>query len=576
LRNLFLAGLSAAAIAASLGLAACATDGGGAAKTASASAKASSTGPMVIATRRVNEGQYRNTVADLFGADIQVNARFEPELRSHGLLAIGAGKLSITTGGFEQYYAVGRSISDQVLDAKRRDKFATCKPADLKAADDACTAAFVKEHGRKLFRRPLDDAEIASRVALARSGATQAKDYYAGLKLALTSLLTSPDFLFRVEVAERDPSNRRALRLDGYTKAQRLSYLLWNTTPDEELLQAAASGELHTAQGVDKQVARLMASPRMESGVRAFFTDVMQLELFETVTKDAGVYPKYSQSVIDSAREQTLRTIVDLTLTRKGDYRDIFVTPNTFVDRTLASVYRLPYLGEGATWRPYSYPASADQAGILTQVTFLSLHGHPGRTSPTKRGVALNEIFLCQETPLPPDDVDFTILNETENPLLKTVRARLLAHATEESCAGCHNMVDPIGLALERFDSIGQPRLIENGELIDVTAELDGVKFEGAKGIGPTLRTNPKIPACVVRNVYAYGVGRDPVNDWEVAYLEGQTKAFTSGGHVMPDMMSRIAKSPEFFRVVLPNAEAPKPAKTNVASTPSEAAKGKS
>ncbi len=572
MRSLLLAGLSAAVLTGAIGLASCATSEGAAPGANTAKAEA-----VVIATRRLNESQYRATIADLFGADITINARFEPEMRSHGLLAIGSSKLSITTGGFEQYYAAGRGISEQVLDARRRDKFATCKPADIKTADDACTAAFVREYGRKLFRRPLDEAEVASRVTLARSGATQANDYYAGLKLALTSLLTSPDFLFRVETAEPDPARRRQLRLDGYTKAQRLSYLLWNTAPDEELLKAAESGALHTQEGVDAQVARLTASPRLEAGVRAFFTDVMQLELFETVTKDAGVYPKYSQGVVDSAREQTLRTLVDLLVAKKGDFRDIFTTQDTYVDRTLAAVYRVPFLGTaGGTWRPYRHPDSADQAGILTQVTFLSLFGHPGRTSPTKRGVALNEIFLCQETPLPPDDVDFTILNETENPLLKTVRARLLAHATEPSCAGCHNLVDPIGLSLERFDSMGQPRPYENGELIDVTAELDGVKFVGAKGLGPVLRNNPKIPACVVRNVYAYGVGRDPVSEWEKAYLDGQTKAFTSGGHVLPAMMARIAGSPEFYRVVLPSAEAPAPKTKTVAAKPSESSKGKS
>jgi hypothetical protein len=269
---------------------------------------------------------------------------------------------------------------------------------------------------------------------------------------------------------------------------------------------------------------------------------------------------------------------VDLLVVKKGDFRDIFTTPDTYIDRTLASVYRVPFLGSGGTWRPYRQPDTADQAGILTQVTFMSLHGHPGRSSPTKRGVALNEIFLCQETPLPPDDVDFSLIQDDTNPLLKTVRARLLAHATDEACAGCHTLVDPIGLSLERFDSIGQPRLYENGELIDVTAELDGVKFTGARGLGPVLRSNPKIPACIVRNVYAYGVGRDPTGDWETAFLEVQTKSFAQNGHVLPAMMAKIAASPEFYRVVMPSAEAPaepKP-KTNVAAKAPESSKGKS
>lgn len=547
-----LAGLSASvALALSIGgLYGCATPTGG--QTAQA---AKATSATVVATRRLTESQYRNTIADLFGADIEMTARFEPDTREHGLLAIGSSDLSITSGGFEQYFAMARSVADQALDEKRRDKFATCKPADVTTADDKCAADFIRHYGRRLFRRPLTDVEVASRVKLANVGATQNKAYYAGVKLALTSLLSSPEYLFRVESAERDPANRRSERLDAYTKAQRLSYLMWDTTPDEELLQAAASGEIHTAAGLDKQIARLSASPRLEAGVRAVFSDMLQFDKFETVTKDPATYPKFSAGIANSAREQTLKTLVHQLVTQQGDYRDIFTSPDTFVDRSLASVYQVPFTAVSG-WAPYRYPQTADQAGVLTQVTFLSLFSHPGRSSPTKRGVALNEIFLCEETPLPPANIDFSIVQDTTNPLLKTVRTRLLAHATDETCAGCHNMTDPIGLSLERFDSIGQPRERENGELIDVTSELDGVKFEGALGLGKVLRGNTRIAHCVVRNVYAYGVGRDPTSDWERAYLDAQTKAFADDGYKLPAMIRRVAASPDFYRIAAPKAGA--------------------
>src|SRR5690606_4309696 len=133
--------------------------------------------------------------------------------------------------------------------------------------------------------------ELQSRLQTAALGATQAKDFYAGLKLALTSLLIAPDFLFRVEYAESDPANPGERRLDGYTKASRLSHLLWDSAPDDELLAAARSGAIHTQAELEKQIARMIASPKFEAGARAFFVDMFQLDGFGNMVKDADIYP---------------------------------------------------------------------------------------------------------------------------------------------------------------------------------------------------------------------------------------------------------------------------------------------
>jgi hypothetical protein len=507
----------------------------------------------MVATRRITESQYRHSIADLFGGDIQINGRFEPDNREHLLLAIGSSMLSISAAGFEQYFSMGRSISDQVLNDKRRAKFATCAPADAKVADDKCTAEFVRTYGRFLFRRPLTAEETQMRVALAASGANQAHDYHAGLKLALTSLLSAPQFLFRIESAEADKKSGQ-LRLDGYTKAARLSYLLWDTAPDEELLTAAANGDLHTDAGLEKQLNRLLASPRMEAGARAFFADMLQLDKYESTTKDAAIYPKYSQAVADSGKEQTLKTLVDQLITKNGDYRDIFTSRDTFIDRSLAAIYQVPFVANEG-WKPYTFPAESDHSGVLTQLTFLAVFSHPGRSSPTKRGVAINEIFQCIPTPTPPANVDFSIVNDTANPNFKTVRSRLLAHAEDEACSGCHIKSDALGLSLERFDSLAQRRLLENGEPIDVSSELDGKKFQGAQGLGVALRDNKKIPSCLVRNVYAYGIGQEPTQA-DAPFLEKQTQSFAQDGFRFTTLLRRIAGSSDFFKVTtLPAAE---------------------
>lgn len=504
--------------------------------------------PAKVALRRITETQYRHTIADVFGPEIKINARFEPEQRVARLLAIGSAQMSLTSSGFEQYFTLASSISDQVLGEKQRANSVPCKPADPAKADDACARLFVQKYGERLFRRPLTKSETSTRLRTAQIGAKQASDFYAGLKLALTSLLLAPEFLFRVENAEPDPIHPRQYRLDGYTKAARLSFLLWDSAPDAELLAAARSGAIHTRAGLKQQVTRMIASPRFEDGARAFFTDMLQLDGIENLVKDPAIYPKFNQSVADSAKEQTLKTTIDLLVRKKRDYRDLFTSNDTFINRPLASVYRIPF-ASSSDWAAYTFPQSSERAGILTEVSFLSLFAHPGTSSPTKRGIKVYEIFMCQSTPDPPADVDFSRVQDSTK---GTVRARLLDHMKNPGCAVCHRRTDPPGLALEHFDGLGQLRTTENGTTIDVTAGINGVTFEGAQGLGQYLHDSPRVPDCLVRNVYSYGVGHQ-ADGQDQDYLTNEVKAFAGNGYRFPDLMAEIASSPEFFRVVLPS-----------------------
>jgi len=504
--------------------------------------------PIKVAVLRITETQYRHTIADVFGPEIKINARFEPEKRVERLLAIGSAQLSVTSSGFEQYFAVASSISDQVLDEKQRTASVPCKPPSPTQADDACARQFIERYGERLLRRPLTESETLARLKTASTGAKQSGDFYAGLKLALTSLLVAPEFLFRVETAEPDPANRGQYRLDAYTKAARLSFLFWDSAPDQELLAAARSGVIHTKASLNQQLTRLTSSPRFEDGARAFFTDMLQLDGMENVIKDPTIYPKFNQSVSYSAKEQTLKTTIDLLVHKTRDYRDLFTSNDTFINRPLAAVYRVPFVSS-SDWAPYTFPQSSERSGILTQVSFLSLFAHPGSSSPTKRGIGVYEIFMCLPTPNPPADVDFSRVQDSSK---GTVRGRLLDHMNNPGCAGCHMRSDPPGLALEHFDGLGQLRTMENGTMIDVSADIYGVKLNGAQGLGKFLHDDPRVPACLVRNVYAYAVGRKTEKQ-DVDYLFDQAKAFASNGYRLPDLMVQIASSPEFFRVVVPS-----------------------
>ena len=510
----------------------------------------SSPGLGTVAIRRLTESEYRHSIADVLGSDIDVNARFELEKREAGLLAIGSGMLALSPSGFEQYFNLATDVARQALDASRWERIVGCGPTDPRVFDEACARAFVERYGLLLFRRPLTSAEVQTRLDAATAGAEHSGSFGTGLEVALTSLLAAPDFLYRVETTDRDPKSGE-LRLDSYTKAARLSFLLWNTTPDAELLAAAASGELHTHAGLDKQISRMISDPRLEQGVRAFFTDMLQLDALDNLVKDPSIYPKYNQSIADGAREQMLRTVIDLLVDRGRDYRDLFTSNETFVNRPLAAVYKVPF-ASADEWASYTFDASSGRSGVFSQIAFLSAFAHPGSSSPTRRGIKLYEIFLCDPTPDPPADVDFsTVKDSTEG----TVRGRLLDHMENTGCAFCHRRTDPPGLALEHFDGLGQLRKYENGNVIDVSADVYGERIEGARGLGELLRDDPQVPACLVRNVYAYGTGRAP-DFRDERYLANQTAAFAEGGYLFVELLEQMASSDGFYAVWLPSSSA--------------------
>jgi len=501
--------------------------------------------------RRLTQEQYANIVADLFGDHIVVGAQFDPLLRTDGLLAIGAPMARVTPAGFERFYELGRSIAAQIVAPDNRHDVIPCRPAVASAPDDACAAKFFAQVGRLLYRRALTETERSTAVKAAHDAGASSSDFYEGIVEGLAGLMTTPQFLFVIDETEPNPSQTGQMRLTGTAKASRLSFFLWNTTPDETLLEAAEKGELHTKSGLAKQVDRLLASPRVEIGARAFFADFLNFEKFEILEKDPVIYPAFSIRVAEDAREQMLKTIYDHLFVRGQDYRDLFTTGKTFISQNLGRIYRVPVDRPDGGWMPYEFGPSENYAGLLTQVGFVALHAHPGRSSPTLRGRALREVLLCQKVPDPPGDVDQTLFFDPASPV-KTARDRLTAHATNATCAGCHKLTDPIGLGLEGFDGIGEFRTTENGAPIEITGDLDGVPYVDAKELGQVMRNNPSTTSCIVNRVTSYALGRGLTRDDEplAAYLE---KSFADQKYSLPKLLRTISTGDALYTVTKPN-----------------------
>ena len=518
-------------------------------------ASAASTAAGELTFLRLTPAQYQRAVHEIFGPGIRVDdGTAAPGVRDRGLLALGARKSTLSAAELERFEALAQRIAAQVTDPARRATLVECRPAADHAPDDVCAARFVTRAGRFLFRRPLTGAETGLYVAVARSAARTFGDYYGGLRAALAGMLVAPEFLFRVEHGEPDPAHPGRLRLDAWSRASRLSFFLWDSPPDRLLLDAAESGELLSAEGLDRQVERLLASPRAEHGLRAFFSDMLQFDRFATLSIDSSLFPRFTKNVEDDAREQTLRTVADHLLRRNRGYRDLFVSRDTFLTPPLAAIYGVPLprsqeLGGAVPWVPYRFPEGDSHVGLLAQVSFLALHSHPGRSSPTLRGQAVREIFLCQRVPPPPPDVDFSLLQDTYNPDFRTTRERLAEHRRNPMCASCHDLTDPIGLTLEVFDAAGGYRTTENGAPIDTSGELNGRTYAGPAGLAAALRDEPRAASCFIERAYSYGAARPPT-DGERDWLARVQSELAAGGVKWRDLMRRIARHPDFYTAV--------------------------
>ncbi len=508
--------------------------------------------PAEASLRRLTETQFRQSLNDLFGDGLAVARVPEPDTSASGFLSIGASQNSMSPRGTEQMEALSYSIAEQVLaDPARRARFVDCQPAAVR--DDACARTALSTLGRRAWRRPLATEEADRLVRLAGDASDALGSFDGGLEFAIAAILQSPNFLYRVEIAEPDPQNPRQSRHSSLEMASRLSYFLWNSTPDDELLRAGEAGELLTDEGITTQVARMLEDPRAYQGVRNFFNEYFTLYELDHLSKDPTVFEHASSSLGPSAREETLRTIEALLLEEEGDYRDLFVQPRTFLNRELASVYNVPAPARDG-FAEYVYPPDSVRAGFLGQVSFLAPHSHAIASSATERGKFIRERLLCKTVQPPPVNANTMIPEVDAN--ARTLRERLSKHASDPSCAGCHDLTDPIGLGFENFDAIGRFRTLDNGADIDPTGDLDGAAFDNPREFAARLVEHRDFGTCFVQSLFRYASGHQE-NYTELERIEAIARDFESGGYRLKPTLLAVALSPAFRLAALPKEGTP-------------------
>jgi hypothetical protein len=493
--------------------------------------------PTPVVLKRLTKAQYEHSVRDLVG-DVAIPISLEPDNASDGFLVVGGSKSSISALGVERYESAAHAIAEQAMEpGPIRDALLPCTPASDN--DAACAREFVGAFGRRAFRRPLADDELSRYVDRAIGAMNKLGDFHQGLGFAMAGMLMSPYFLFRVELGTPDGDR---LRYSDYEIASRLSYFLWSSTPDDALLDAAASGQLSDEAGLAAQVSRMLADDKARRGVRSFFDERFTLYLLDDLVKDTSIYPTMSADLGPDAREETLATIEDLVVDRDADYRSLFTSRRTFINRRLASLYRVP-APDLEAFAPTTLPADGARAGILGHASILAQNAHATSTSATLRGKFIRTVLLCNEIPPPPADVDTSLPEATES--FPTLRDRIAQHIADPACAVCHSFLDPVGLGLEQFDGLGAFRVEENDQPIDPSGELDNVEFGDARGLGATLYAHPNVAACLTRHLYRYAIGTVEQKG-DGALIDQLTEQFVDDGHSIKALMRRIALSDGF------------------------------
>jgi hypothetical protein len=491
--------------------------------------------------RRLTVAQYRNTLTDLLGPGL-VFPMLDEEPGTGGFSTTGAAQVTTSFHGVEQYVTAAEVISRQLFgDEARRYGVVGCVPSGPE--DRACAGRFLTSFGRAAFRRPLTAEELDGFLAMAMATGARRGDFWAGLRVATTAILAAPSFIYAVDRGRGTPDARGRHRTTSWELAARLSFFLWNTSPDPLLLDAAARDELADDAAVRRHVLRMMASPRAREGVRNFFYELYRMDAVERVARDKEREPKVSVRAIGrTMKEETLRVLEYNVFEDRADFRKLFTSRETFINGDLAKLYRVKIVDGG--FSKVVLPADGPRRGLLGQSSFLAGTSSPEKTSPTARGKWVREVLLCEAVPPPPPNVD-TNLPPPEGEL-QTLRERLEEHRSDVGCAKCHKLIDSIGLAFERFDYYGEYREKEGTHPIDPSGALDGRAFADPAELGALLGKDDRVPACLMRNLHRYATGRLTGDEAQVKAL---TAAFQASGYRLYDAIVALATSDSFVYV---------------------------
>jgi len=488
--------------------------------------------------RVLTQAEYKNALTDLLGT-ISAPLDLPADTSVAGFVSIGASEITVSPAAVTLYENASRAATAEVFgDAPRWQKLVGCQPkADL---SDECLVRFIRGFGKRAYRRDLTDAEVERWSQVGRAAAQLPGASAEQALAAVTSgLLQSLNFLYRVESNELDASSGR-LKYDGLSMATRLAFLLTGRPPSDALLAAAATGQLDTADGVKAAAAPLLKDASAVDRMAEFFTELSQASLVSVVQKSPELFPNFNPALQRSMLQATQLFIQKIVLAPGADVRTFYDSNQTFVDAALAPIYGVSAPASGFV--QLELGPETGRAGILGQAAVIAGHSQADYTSPARRGVFILQSLLCESPPTPPLGVNTTLVTDGSD---LTTRQKLEQQVANPACQACHQLFDPLGFALEHFDSIGQYRATERGLAIDATGSFGGAAFDGVAELGAALRRNPQAVACLVSNLYRDANGRADAQA-DSAQIDALKQTLASNGYVWRDLIAEFVASDAF------------------------------
>jgi hypothetical protein len=495
--------------------------------------------------RRLSNAEYRNTVQDLLAqvpgigpAVTSATADFVEEAESLGF------RNNVDFLGVSSLVAQGYLNSAEVLAPLVAEN---AEAVGCSTADAACAKQFVESFGKRAFRRPLGPEEVARYSALYDKAAAKGYGFQTGVEWIVFAMLQSTQFLYRVELGA---AKGQDFAPSAYEIANRLSYLIWQSMPDQALFDAAERGELSDKKQIEAQARRLLADPKA-ARLLEYFDQWLDLDRLSALERDGEVYPGIAANLPELLRDETHAFVGSLLQSPGGSLSELLTAQYSFLNAELAQHYGVSG-PQGSAFERVEMPG---RAGILTQGMLLS-HDKPTRTSIVRRGLKVRLDLLCDKVPAPPNNVQLNLEGLGSG---LTQRERLEQHRTDASCSGCHTLMDPIGVVFEGFDAVGRARTVdESGKPVDTastisaTRDLDGPVADTAQ-LAQALANSQAVRDCYVTQSFRFFYGRDytAADQCSMAQL---LIAFRDGQQSLSELIVALSQTDQFLYRPAPEA----------------------
>jgi hypothetical protein len=434
--------------------------------------------------------------------DVGIDKSFQRTMNSPGSIA---GHTFYPHVG--QVFIEGPFKGTVATDTQSRRTIFECYPKKV-SEEDQCARAIITTLTTKAFRRPASDADIKVMTAFYHSGREQDGTFDGGIEAVVQRILTDPDFIYRAEIEPARVAAGTPYQISDLELASRLSFFLWSSIPDKELIKVASANELHEPKILKQQVDRMIADPRSQALVQNFTGQWLNIRGIAASEPAVNMFPDFDSTLRDAFRREVELFFASI-IQEDRSVTDLLTADYTFVNERLARHYGIPDIYGPQFRRVQLGPDQDMRRGLLGKGALMTITSEAARTSPVKRGKWFLQTFLGVSPPDPPPGV-VVQLDQKAGEAPKTMRARLQTHSTNPTCATCHKMFEPLGLAMENFDPVGEWRTVEVGTPIDSLGIVtDGTRIEGIKGLRDlAVRKREMFVEVVTRNLLTYATGR--------------------------------------------------------------------